>query len=109
MAGLDFVIFAMFLWLIDGQGYRRWAKPLAIMGMNAIAVYLASEFLDEAFGGIRWSTAAGRTNLHVWLYQHLFAWMASPINASLLYAIAYVLLMYGIAYAMYRRGWFLKV
>lgn len=109
MAGLDFVVFALFLWLIDGQGYRRWAKPLAIMGMNAIAVYLASEFLDEAFGAVRWSTATGPTNLHVWLYQHLFAWMASPMNASLLYAIAYVLVMYAIAYVMYRRGWFLRV
>jgi len=100
MAGLDFVMFAMMLWCVDGLGFKRFTKPLVIMGMNAITVYMASELLDEAFGA---------TGLHEWLYVHVFLAMASPINASLLYAIAYVLLMYAIAYVMYRRGWFLRV
>jgi predicted acyltransferase len=100
MAGLDSVVFAMFLWLIDGLGFKRIVKPLVIMGMNAIAVYLASEFLDEALNA---------TRLHHWLFTNLFAWPASPFNASLLYAIAYVLLMYLIAYVMYKRNWFLRV
>jgi len=43
MGGMDFVIFAGFVWLIDGRGYQRYVRPLVIMGMNAIAVYLASE------------------------------------------------------------------
>jgi predicted acyltransferase len=109
MAGLDFVIFAMFVWLVDGRGYQRAVKPLVIMGMNAITVYLASEFLDEALGAIRWSSDGHAVTLHKWLYEHCFAPLASPVNASLLYAIAYVLLMYLLAYGMYRRGWFLRV
>lgn len=100
MAGLDFVILAMFIWLIDGRGHQRVVKPLVIMGMNAITVYLASEFLDEALGA---------TGLHHWIYEHLFTPIASPINASLLYGIAYVLLMYLLAYVMYRRKWFVRV
>jgi len=100
MAGLDFVVFAIFLWLVDIVGVKRPVKPLVIMGMNAIAVYLASEFLDEALNG---------TGLHHWIFNNLFSWPASPYNASLLYAIAYVLLMYLVAYGMYRRGWFLRV
>lgn len=109
MAGLDFVIFAIFLWFIDGVGYRRVVKPLVIMGMNAIAVYLASELLDEALSAIHWGTGDHAITLHTWLYTHLFAGLASPINASLLWAIAYTLLMYAIAHVMYRRGWFLRV
>ena len=100
MAGLDFVIFAIFLWLVDGLGFKRPVRPLAIMGMNAISVYLASEFLDEALSA---------TRLHYWLFAHFFAWPASPYKASLLYAIVYVLVMYLLAYAMYRRNWFLRV
>jgi predicted acyltransferase len=100
MAGLDFVILAMFVWLIDGRGHERMVKPLVIMGMNAITVYLASEFLDEALGA---------SGLHHWIYGHIFEPIASPFNASLLYGIAYVLLMYLIAYAMYRRKWFVRV
>jgi predicted acyltransferase len=47
MAGMDFVIFAGFIWMIDGRGYQRYARPPVIMGMNAIAVYMASELLEE--------------------------------------------------------------
>ncbi len=109
MAGLDFVIFAIFLWLVDGRGYQRWVKPLMIMGMNAIAVYMASELLAEALDGIRWQSGGQEIWLHRWIFTHVFSPLASPYNASLLWAIAYTLLMYLLAYAMYRRKWFWKV
>ncbi len=99
MAGLDFVIFAGFVWLIDGKGYQRYVRPLVIMGSNAIAVYMASELIDEALGYF---------HIHRWIYENAFAPLASPQNASLAYAICYVLLMYAIAYGMYRKRWFLK-
>ncbi len=100
MGGLDFVMFAMFLWGIDGVGYKRAAKPLAIVGMNAITIYMISELVDEAL-------SIG--HLHGPIYRILFASIASPANASLLYALAYTLLMYAVAYLMYRRKWFLRV
>lgn len=106
MGGMDFVIFAAFLWVIDGLGWKRATKPLAIMGMNALAVYLAAEFLDE---GLSWIRMAGDVSLRTWLFQHVFAPLASPLNASLLYAVSYVLLMYLVAYGMYRKGWFFRV
>jgi len=107
MAGIDFVIFAGFVWLIDGRGYRRYARPLVIMGMNAIAVYLASELVEETLSLIRTGGPAS-PSVHDWIYQTLFAPLASPRNASLAYAICYVMLMYAIAYGMYRKRWFLK-
>ncbi len=107
MAGLDFTLFAGMLWLVDIRGYKRAVKPLVIMGMNAIAVYMASELLEEVFDAIHFSSAGQTVTLHEWLYG-LFTAVASPINASLLFAVAYVLLMYGIAYVMYRRKWFLR-
>jgi predicted acyltransferase len=107
MAGLDFTLFSLMLWLVDIRGYKRFAKPLAIMGMNAIAVYMASELLEEVLEAIHFTSGGQMVTLHEWLYG-LFAVVASPINASLLFAIAYVLLMYAIAYVMYRRQWFLR-
>ncbi|MGA3028067.1 MAG: DUF5009 domain-containing protein [Bryobacteraceae bacterium] len=109
MAGLDFQIFAIFLWLVDGLGYKRVVKPLVILGMNAIAVYLASEFLDEALSAVHWASGGHAVTLREWVYSSLFAPLASPVNASLLFAAAYVLLMYLLAYGMYRRGWFWRV
>jgi predicted acyltransferase len=48
-------------------------------------------------------------SLHGFLYEHLFEPLASPLNASLLWAVCCVLLLYAVAYGMYRRKWFLKV
>jgi predicted acyltransferase len=100
MAGLDFVVFAMCLWVVDGRGFKRAVKPVAIMGMNAITVYMISELLDEALSALHWRQP---------LFQNVFAPLASPYNAALLYAIAYTLLLWLIAYVMYRRGWFWRV
>jgi predicted acyltransferase len=109
MAGLDFSLFAAFAWIVDGHGYRRVVKPFVILGMNAIAIYMCSEMLDEILSAIRWGSGAGTMSLRRWIYETVFAPLAAPINASLLYAIAYVLLMFGIAYGMYRRRWFVRV
>jgi predicted acyltransferase len=67
------------------------------------------------------TTAAGKTvGLQSWLYNHLcapfaspdtapfFGFLACPKNASLMWALMYVLGLYLVACMMYRRKWFLK-
>jgi predicted acyltransferase len=105
MAGLDFVVFALFLWLVDIRGWRKAVHPMVVFGMNAIAIYLASEFLAEALDYIH----SGSTSLQHSIYRTVFAPLASPPNASLLYSLAFTVVMYAIAWAMYRRKWFLKI
>ncbi len=109
MAGLDFILLAISIWWIDGMGRQRVVKPLVVMGMNAIAVYMASELLDIALGSIHVQSGGSNISLHTWLYQNVFAPIASPANASLLYSLAYVGLMFLLAYGMYRRRWFVRV
>jgi len=100
MGGLDFVLLAIFIWLVDHLGYQRYVRPFVILGMNSIAVYMASELGDTLLGATGWHGA---------IYKTVFAPLASPANASLLYALAYVLSMYAIAYGMYRLKWFWRV
>jgi predicted acyltransferase len=100
MAGLDFVLLAGFAWLVDGLGWTRPVRPFVILGMNSIAIYVASEFLDQ----ILWMAHVRRP-----IYEHLFVPIASPYNASVLYALAYVGVMFVLAWVMYRRGWFVRI
>lgn len=106
MAGLDFVIFASFLWLIDGRGYKRAVRPFVIMGMNAIAVYMVSELFAELIDGLHLRSGL---SIKQWVFQNVFTPIAPPSIAALLYAVAFMLLMYGVAYALYRKQWFLRV
>ena len=100
MAGLDFVMLAVFLWVVDGLGHKRSVQPLVIMGLNPITIYLISEFLDEALN---------ISGLHHAVYRGVFAPLASPVNASLLWALAYTALMFLVAWIMYRRHWVVRV
>ena len=121
MAGMAMNCFGVCYWLVDIQGWRKWARPFAIYGMNAIAVFMLAGLLGRILPAIPVATAAGKpVGLQTYLYQHLFApfahpdtapffgFLASPKNASLLWALMYVAMLYLAAYIMYRRKWFLK-
>jgi predicted acyltransferase len=40
--GYGFLLLALFYWIIDVKGYRRWAFVFAVIGMNSIAAYTAT-------------------------------------------------------------------
>jgi predicted acyltransferase len=109
MVGLDFTVFAIFAWFIDGLGWRKLARPMVIFGMNAIALYMISEGLAELLDAVRVNAAGGAISLQAYIYRAWFAPLASPPNASLLYSLAFVAVVYAAAYGLYRRGWFLRV
>jgi predicted acyltransferase len=44
--GLSFMALAFFYWIIDVLGYKRWAFGFVVIGMNSIAVYVATEIFD---------------------------------------------------------------
>jgi predicted acyltransferase len=109
MAGISSSAFAFCYWLVDVKGWRRWAQPFAIYGMNAIAVYVLAGVFATLLGR-PWLTGAGGKGLSMkgWVYQNVFAVLGSPKNASLMYALSFVLLLYLVAWVMYRRKWFVR-
>lgn len=105
MAGLASTVFAASYWLVDQHGGAKYTKPFAIYGMNAIAVYMLSGITGRLLGLVKIGTVSAQR----WIFETVFAPLASPVNASLLYGLVFVLYLYLVAWVMYRRGWFLKV
>ena len=110
-AGLGALLFAACYGVIDVAGWRRWAHPLVVLGSNAIALYVLSGLLARLSLVIKVSGPAGEPiALKTWIYQQWFLPLAaSPYNASLLFALANVAVLYVVLLVMYRRGIFLKV
>ncbi len=109
MAGMALACFGVFYWLVDVQGWRAWAKPFAIYGMNAITVFVLAGIIGRVDIAIKVSTDAGKSiSLQNFLYEKFFAPLAAPKNASLLWAITFTLMLYLVACVMYRRKWFVK-
>jgi predicted acyltransferase len=102
-------LLALFYWIIDIHGYRRWAKPFEVFGLNAIALYVGSGLMAELLGLIKVNAGGASVPLQSWIYQNVFASWASPVNASLAFAVAFVLLWLGLMWILYRRKIFISV
>ncbi|WP_298864936.1 DUF5009 domain-containing protein [uncultured Gimesia sp.] len=44
-AGWAFLFLAIFYWIIDVKGYKKWAFPLVVVGMNSIAMYCMAQLI----------------------------------------------------------------
>jgi predicted acyltransferase len=108
-AGYALVVLGACVWLIDVRRWQKWSRPFVIYGMNAIAIYTLSGLIEKSI--VTWAvpTAEGSRLIKTWIFQTLFAPLASPMTASLLYAVTYVLFTFLIAWALYRRRIFIKI
>jgi predicted acyltransferase len=109
-AGLGALSLAACFWVVDIRGHRRWAHPFHLFGVNAIAAFFLSSLMARILVLIRWTDQAGATvTLKGWIYGTLFEPLASPRNASLLFALAYVGVWLVVMAWMDRRKIHLKV
>ena len=51
----------------------------------------------------------GDATLHDWIFENLFLSWAAPVNASLAFAVSYVLLWLFLMWLLYRRRIYIKV
>ncbi|GAB3469864.1 DUF5009 domain-containing protein [Massilia terrae] len=117
MTGWALLVFGAFYWLLDVNPHRqlreaaaRWSKPFVIYGMNALFVFALSGFLAKMFGFIKFDQPDGsKAALGKLLYAPLRALPIGPVNTSLLYALLFNLFMFGLAWIMWRKKWFVKV
>jgi predicted acyltransferase len=96
--GCCFLLLAVFYGLVDGAGYRKWAFPLLVIGMNSIAAYV----LADGFAGFISNS----------FYIHLgkdFDQVLGPAYASLIKGGLVLLVEWYILYWMYRRKLFLRI
>jgi predicted acyltransferase len=44
--GWSLLMVALFYWIIDVKGLRRWCFPFVVIGMNAITIYLLADIVN---------------------------------------------------------------
>ena len=108
--GFAALLLAACYWIIDVKGWRRGTTPLVILGVNAITLFVVSGLLVKTLALIRVAGPDGRQiPVNSWAYQHWFVPFADPKNASLLYSIGNLALLFGLLWWLYRRRIFLRV
>lgn len=109
-SGLALHFLAMCYWLIDVQGFTKWTKPFVVYGVNAITVFFLSGLIPRILNMIKVDGPNGQEiGLQAYIYITLFTPVFSPVNASLAFAITYVLIWLGILWVMYTKRIIIKV
>jgi heparan-alpha-glucosaminide N-acetyltransferase len=96
--GLVVLMLAGFYALIEWKGWRRWAFPLIVVGMNSIAIYVMSWTMQGFFREA--------------LERHLGGVLAGIAGATFLpvaYGLGIILAFWIILFWMYRRKIFLRI
>ena len=96
--GLIILILAGFYALIEWKGWRRWAFPLIVVGMNSIAVYVMSWTMVEFFGGA--------IDRH---FGRVISMISGPTLEPALHGFVILLIFWLILFWMYRRKIFLRI
>ena len=96
--GLVILMLAGFYALIDWKGWRSWAFPLIVVGMNSIAIYVMSWTMEDFF----------RTALQTH-FGGVISALVSPTLIPIAYGIGVILIFWLTLYWMYRRKIFLRI
>ena len=96
--GWCFLLLAAFSWVIEVRGYRRWAFPLVVVGLNSIAAYVIAH-LGDGF-------IAGSFQIH--LGRDVFATFGEAL-APLMRGLAVLAVYWLVLWWMYRRRLFLRI
>lgn len=111
-AGLALLLLALCFWVIDYKGHKRVAWPFVVFGVNAISVFVLSGMVARVLALVKVGPVradGSQVSLQRSIYDNLFASWAGPMNGSLAYAIAFVLIMFMPMLILYRRKIFIKV
>ena len=109
-AGMACVAIAAISWIIDVKRVMRWTRPFVIYGVNPIVAFVGSAMMARLIYTLWKVDFHGKaTAVQAVVYETVFHSWLEPRNASLAFAVTFVLFWYLVLWALWRRNIFLKV
>jgi len=85
--GMAMLVLSVMMWLMDGLGKTRWARPFEQYGANALALFVLSGLFARALTMIRVGSGEERVALKTWIFNHVYLNGAEPKFASFAFAL----------------------
>ena len=104
-AGCAMGCLALLHWITDLRGYQRWAQPFIVAGANSIVFFMLSGIAAR----LLFMIPSGSGSLKAAIYQSVFLPYFSPFNASFLFAVGFLCVMFLPVWWMYRKHWFIRL
>jgi len=94
-AGIGLILLSVFYWIIDVKGYKKWAFPLRVIGLNSITIYMGQSIIN--FGAIR-----------NFFFEGIASLCPKEVSAIIL-SLGYVFICWIFLWFLYNKKIFLKV
>ena len=108
--GMAAICLATVMWIVDAQNVRGWVRPFVVYGVNPMVAFVGSGVMARLIYSIIKVPYDGQSvALQAAIYRGAFASWLSPMNASLAFAVTFVLFWYVILDQLYRRNIVFKV
>lgn len=103
--GLDLLVLALLMYVIELRKMRRWTYFFEVFGKNPLFIYLLSEIAVVIMFTVKVNGQAA----YSWIYATVFQRWAGPNESSLLFALSFMLGCWMVAYLMDRARIYVKV
>jgi predicted acyltransferase len=103
--GLDLIILPVLIYVIEILKRKTWTSFFTVFGKNPLFIYVLSEVLIITM----YMIPIGDSNLFNWIAKDLLGSIASPINASLLFALLFMLVNWSVGYILDKNKIYIKV
>ena len=109
-SGLALLTLGFCYWLIDIKGYSRWAWPFKVFGANALALFVFTGIFARMISAYRVTGPDGQlVSIGRWVMLNIFLPIVQPIDASLAFAVSFILLWLFLMWLLYRKKIYIKV
>ena len=107
--GLALLVLGSCYWLIDIKGYKLWAWPFRVFGANALALFVFTGIFARMIAAYRVTGPDGQLiSVQRWIINNIYWLVFTPIDASLAFAISFILLWLILMWLLYRTRIYIK-
>ncbi len=104
-SGIDFMVLAILVYLIDLRQQKNWTRFFEVFGRNTLFIYLLSELAAI----LLFTFSVQDITVYRWAFLNLFKPWAGGYVGSLLFAVSFMLLCWLVGYWMDRRKIYVKI
>lgn len=108
-AGIGMGVLALFYLITDVLKFQKWGYFFLVFGTNALFSFFLAGVWTRIMVLLKVSSGGTKVTLYTWIYEHLCVPVAGNLNGSLMFALMQVLLIWLVAFILYRKKIFIRL
>lgn len=107
--GMASSFLALLIWVIDVKGYQKWSRFFESFGVNPLFIYVLSEVLVIILVAIPVTYQEKTINLQDFIYSAILQPVFGDYPASLIFAVLFVGVCWGVGQVLYKKKIYIKI